>query len=312
MDDFVARCDLIPEPELKELTRRSDAAGAGYLVPHLLALAATGWWVWTSPQWWMLAPALLVHGVLLNFLFCPLHETVHGTAFRSRWLNRVVGEVAGLILVSGASYYRHFHFVHHRYTQDPDRDPELANPMPRTLLKHLLRLAGPTAYWWDDLGFLFKHATGRVDEPFIPRRANGEIVREARAYLAVYMLVAVGSVWMSSWAAVALWLGPLFLGGPALRMYLHAEHTGCPLVADMLLNTRTTRTNPIVKRLAWQMPYHTEHHLFPSVPFHALPKLHKLIAGRHGHLSPGYAHYHGEVIARIVDRTYEPAPRGDQ
>ena len=46
------------------------------------------------------------------------------------------------------------------------------------------------------------------------------------------------------------WILPAVLGQPWLRLYLLAEHTGCPLVPDMLANTRTTFTNPVVKALA--------------------------------------------------------------
>ena len=57
----------------------------------------------------------------------------------------------------------------------------------------------------------------------------------------------------------------------------------------MLTNTRTMKTNPVVRWLAWQMPYHCEHHTFPSVPFHALHLAYDKIAPRHGALIPGYA-----------------------
>ncbi|WP_246694633.1 fatty acid desaturase, partial [Mesorhizobium sp. M2D.F.Ca.ET.147.01.1.1] len=70
---------------------------------------------------------------------------------------------------------------------------------------------------------------------------------------------------------------PALLGQPFLRLYLMAEHGRCPLVANMLENTRTTLTNWFVHKLAWNMPYHAEHHAYPGVPFHQLPEFHRLI-----------------------------------
>ena len=32
-----------------------------------------------------------------------------------------------------------------------------------------------------------------------------------------------------------------------------------------------------VNAVAWQMPYHAEHHLYPNVPFHALARLHRKV-----------------------------------
>ena len=36
--------------------------------------------------------------------------------------------------------------------------------------------------------------------------------------------------------------------------------------------------NPVFRFLYWQMNWHVEHHMYAAVPFHALAKLHRLIA----------------------------------
>jgi fatty acid desaturase len=43
------------------------------------------------------------------------------------------------------------------------------------------------------------------------------------------------------------------------------------------MNSRTVYINPISRFIYWNMNYHVEHHMFPMVPYHALPKLHALI-----------------------------------
>lgn len=48
-------------------------------------------------------------------------------------------------------------------------------------------------------------------------------------------------------------------------------------VPDWRLNTRTILAGPITRLLHWNMNYHLEHHMYPTVPFHALPQLHGLI-----------------------------------
>ena len=91
-----------------------------------------------------------------------------------------------------------------------------------------------------------------------------------------------------------LWLAPSMLGQVFLRMYLIAEHCEChshktrtggsrhgtnksSINTNMWNNTRSTKTTWWCRRLAWNMPYHLEHHAFPFVPFHQLPVLHALI-----------------------------------
>jgi fatty acid desaturase len=56
------------------------------------------------------------------------------------------------------------------------------------------------------------------------------------------------------------------------------EHLGLSHNNDILNNTRSTRTNFFMRWLCWQMPYHTAHHLFPSVPFWKLKQLDRKIA----------------------------------
>ncbi|MBL4646752.1 MAG: fatty acid desaturase, partial [Rhizobiales bacterium] len=41
--------------------------------------------------------------------------------------------------------------------------------------------------------------------------------------------------------------------------------------------SRTVYMNPISRFIYWNMNYHVEHHMFPMVPFHNLPKLHDII-----------------------------------
>ena len=54
----------------------------------------------------------------------------------------------------------------------------------------------------------------------------------------------------------------------------------------------TTRGRPLtvalVRLFAWNMPYHAEHHAYPAVPFHALPRLHERVRARIANLDPGY------------------------
>ncbi len=55
------------------------------------------------------------------------------------------------------------------------------------------------------------------------------------------------------------------------------EHFGLTHADDTWVNTRSTRTNALMRWMCWNMQYHTAHHTYPAVPFHALPKLHREI-----------------------------------
>lgn len=283
---------------LVRLAARSDARGLAQLGLHAAALLATGALVWSERANLWLLPAMALHGIVLVFLFAPLHEAIHWTAFRSRRLNELVAWICGALLILPPEYFRAFHFAHHRHTQDPARDPELATPKPRSLGQYLWQASG-VPYWRERITTTLRHARGRVEEPFIGPRQRPRMVREARVLLAACALAALGSLAASSGALAVLWLGPALLGQPCLRLYLMAEHTGCPLVASMLENSRTTRTLAPVRRLAWNMPYHAEHHAYPALPFHALPAAHRLLRDRIKVQADGYVEVHREILASL-------------
>ena len=285
----------LPDHELCALVERSDRKGLARLAMHVLAIVGAGAvYADAFDSAWML-PAAWLYGTVLVFLFAPLHETVHYTAFRSRWLNRAVSVVCGWILVLPPRYFRAFHLEHHRYTQDPERDPELAFAPPRTGSEYLWRVSG-FQYWTSRVRTMLAHAAGRVAEPFLAPEERAGVVREARLYLASYALAAAVSIATGSAALLWLWVVPVVLGQPMLRLYLLAEHTGCPMVPDMLANSRTVHTNAVVRFLSWNMPYHAEHHAYAAIPFHALPRAHAALAPHVRTQSPGYASVHRELI----------------
>lgn len=289
---------------LKQLSRRSDLLGLRQGGLHLLLLAGLGASVWIGWQalGWAVLPLQAIYGTVLIFLFAPLHETIHRTAFASRWLNDGVAYLCGAVLILPPHYFRAFHLDHHRYTQITGKDPELPGKEIATVAEFLWHVTG-LPYWRAALTGLVQRALGRGEEPFL---ATGSVHRkvmwEARAYLLLYSGAATGSWFLETWALVVLWLVPVLLGQPVLRLYLLAEHKLCPLVADMFQNTRTVKTHPLIRFLAWNMPYHTEHHLFMGVPFHRLPAVHARFHDRIVVQSDGYGAFHRQYWRHLTGK----------
>ncbi|WP_441239397.1 fatty acid desaturase [Bradyrhizobium sp. 930_D9_N1_4] len=277
---------------LRELSVRSNLRGAAQSFGHygMIVLVGALIGIVTSRHGvlWAL-PLMAAQGYLVAFLFMAVHETAHKTAFKSRGLNLAVGYLSGFIIGLPYEYYCLFHWDHHRYTQDPDKDPELivgVKPVTDTQLaiaySGLLQVAGR-------LRLMLGHAvTGKVVVPWIPETKRATIVTEARTYVAVYALLLALSLWFASALLLWVWIVPLIIGQFFLRPYLYAEHTGCEQTRSAFQNTRTTYTGAVVKWFAWNMPYHVEHHAYPSIPFHALPKLNEIVDGEIVYRGRGY------------------------
>jgi len=295
--DHRAFLSALPADTRAALCRTADGPALRRAAVHLGLILALGWAIAAGASFWPLL--LLPQGVLIVFLFTALHEAIHRTAFATRWLNDALAWIAGAALLIGPDWFRAFHFAHHRHTQDAQHDPELAGGgKPDTWPAFLWHLTG-LPVWWGSARVLWRNATGAAPEAFVPPRALPRIRAEARGLLALYALLAAGSLAAGSGLLLWLWIVPALLGQPVLRLYLLAEHGRCPMVADMFANSRTTFTTATVRWIAWNMPYHAEHHAFPAVPFHRLPELHRLTRPHLKTTESGYARFAARYAAAL-------------
>ncbi len=256
----------------------------------LIGLKVPGWPLLMLPQ-----------GVALAFLFNLQHECTHKTPFRTEWLNEWVGRCVGLVIVQPFLWFRYFHYAHHRYTNDPKRDPELVGfSKPRTVREYVLFVLA-IRYSLSKLTLLRNHALGDITDDYVPQLARTKLRTEARVMLGIYVVLCLITV-MFLPVLVWVWLVPLLLGFPFLKLYHLAEHGLCPMIDNKFINTRTVHARPLVLFLTWNMPYHIEHHLLPSVPFHQLPALHLLVRQHLQQTSGSYTSFtrqYARTLSRI-------------
>lgn len=277
-----------------DLLRRSDLAGLRHLGLHLGLIGVTGVWIGLGLPFWPLV--LPLHGVFLVFLFTLEHEATHKTPFASAALNEAVGRACGFVLLLPFDWFRYFHLAHHRWTNIAGQDPELAGAPLLTRWQWLRHVSG-LPYWAAEVRLFAELVRGRVAD-YVPQGARGRVVRQARWMLLCYAAVGLSLFVTPALFWLWLWLLPVVLGQPFLRLYLLAEHGDCPQVANLFLNTRTTFTVWLVRVLAWNMPYHVEHHVMPGVPFFRLPALHRVMKDELRVTAAGYAAFTKDYLAR--------------
>ena len=122
---------------------------------------------------------------------------------------------------------------------------------------------------------MFCHATGRLAEDektFVPDIERRRSILVARIYVAIYLARDRACLAFRS-ILPAMYIGlPSFYGGWMTIFFGLTQHAGLAEdVLDHRLNSRTVYMNPIFRFLYWNMNYHVEHHMFPMVPYHALP-----------------------------------------
>ena len=114
------------------------------------------------------------------------------------------------------------------------------------------------------------------EKTFIPETEHRKIFWWARLVVLIYLAVIGWSIAIGSILPLMYILLPAFYGAWMMPVWSLTQHAG--LAEDTLdhrLNCRTVYMNPIIRFLYWNMNYHVEHHMFPMVPYHALPALHR-------------------------------------
>jgi fatty acid desaturase len=271
----------VPRKQMKELMQRSDGPAIRDTIIWLSALilsAAGAAWFWGT--WWCL-PFFLVYGVLYgSSTDSRWHECGHGTAFRTQWMNDAVYQIACFMIMRNPVTWRWSHTRHHTDTIIVGRDPEISVMRPPDLPRVVLAFVGVLDAW-HAMTDMLRNAAGIIspaEKTFIPEQERPKAIRVARIWAAIYVAT----------IAVALYTGsflPLMLVGlPRLYGAWHHVLTGilqhgglADNVTDHRLNSRTVLMNPVSRFIYWNMNYHVEHHMFPMVPYHALPRLHELI-----------------------------------
>jgi fatty acid desaturase len=295
--------------QLKDLSVRANLPGLIRSISHYALIALVGTLIWQVATRYGVVwaiPLIIIQGYLIAFLFMAVHEAAHKTVFTSRRLNEILGHVSSLMIVLPYEHYALFHWDHHRFTQDPDRDPELVTAtIPSSDTRLAIAYTG-IVQLTNRIRLLVRRAlTGQAVAPWIPESKQGMVVREARIYALVYLALLIASIALSSTMLLWCWLVPLYVGQLFLRPYLYAEHTGCERTRSAYENTRTTYTDALTKWFTWNMPFHVEHHAYPSVPFHALPKLNAIIDERIAHRGQGY-----RAVTRETWRWFRRARQG--
>ncbi len=301
------RAAPVAASELRLLGKRSDARGLLRLLGHTSAIAAIGalygWAIARGAPLPVQALAALALGFTLVTMFAAMHEAVHRTAFKTRWLNDLVAWFAGLLSFYNGTFYRPYHGWHHRFTQLPGQDPELEDKKPTGWLSYVVELSA-VPWWLGKLRTYYKLALGRTGSYGFLNETNAPgVVRSVRLQLLTYGVAIALSVWLGHPYFVTFWLLPVAIAQPLLRAILLAEHMGCTNDADMLSNTRTTYTVWPVRFLMWEMPYHAEHHRYPALPFFVLERTHVALEPHLAQVArSGYSGLHVEFVKAFKKR----------
>jgi Na(+)-translocating NADH:ubiquinone oxidoreductase F subunit len=301
----------VPRAKMRELLVRRDGPAIRDTVLWFALIIGTGWatcHLWGS--WWAILPYMIYSVLYASTSDSRWHESGHGTAFKTDWMNTMLYEIASFMVMRESTVWRWSHNRHHSDTIIVGRDPEIAVPRPPTwwgILQPFFNLQSYRSYFKTVLLHCFGRMTAE-ERTFIPESQFERIYWTARIYALAYLVVIVFSVYEHSILPLMLvGLSNLF-GSWLIPIYGYTQHAGlAENVLDHRLNCRTVYMNFIHRYLYWNMNYHLEHHMFPLVPYHALPQLHEIVKEDCPKPYPSILNAWCEVLPALLKQMKDPA-----
>jgi fatty acid desaturase len=285
--------NLIDSETLKEL-RRPDffktCLRSLFILSLYAFLGAVGiwwnvWWVWLI-VWWF-------QGCIFGGFFNACHEGIHAYLGKSPLVNRLAGIFWSSPILLNFTLFKHFHLDHHRYVNlqgDPESPRVFSN-----IWDYVQRLTGTSLYipfWIMTVRAAFGCFPGFIGSEKLRRDVHLDNI----ALLVWLLIIAIATVLWTDYTIRLYWIPLAVFFGPMEFLLGCIEHYGCDQEADVLCNTRSMTSNFLLRYILWNANYHAEHHAYPSVPSHNLPRLHLLVGDRFKFREQSYVLFHLKLI----------------
>lgn len=248
----------------------------------------------------VVAIAIIINGLMYSHLIELQHECLHGHAFHSPRVNRLFGVVCGIFMMTSYSHYRYDHLRHHAYLGS-SRNLEHFNYR----FQNLDSLSGFTRSFFDlsrykqVIEFSLLSFTERPIPDVDKKKYNQHIKQEYAIYFIILMLSIAFSVYAGTSLILLAWWIPALLVSEGVHFMIEMpEHFGLNTQtdADVLTNTRTIRTSPLVSWFVNGNDIHTAHHYHQGVPMCNVRKLNSLIEDKIAIIEPSYRSFFWNVV----------------
>jgi Na+-transporting NADH:ubiquinone oxidoreductase subunit F len=301
----------VPRAKMRELLVRKDGPAIRDTIIWFTLILSSGYliFIWWG-SWIVVFPYIIYSVLYASTSDSRWHETSHGTAFKTDWMNNVLYEIASFMVLRQSTVWRWSHARHHSDTIIRGRDPEIAVPRPPDLKKIVLGFFGISGAI-PEIRRILIHAGGKIDPSvatYLPESEYSKVIFKARVYIFIYLLVIASAIYFHTFLPL-MYIGlPTILGGWLMPVYGLTQHAGLQEnVLDHRLNCRTVYMNRIHRYLYWNMNYHVEHHMFPLVPYHALPQLHNLMKEDCPVPYNGIIEAFKEIIPALLKQSKDPS-----
>jgi fatty acid desaturase len=243
-------------------------------IPLFLGLMVAGSVLaWNSSNPWVLVPLYIALGYLWMSLVTFMHDALHYTLFERKALNWIFGILCMLPIFATFVGFREDHIEHHRHNRSA-KDPDSFTMGRRGVADFAV------FYAYALLGGVLSFIHFNFIYPFQkfgPRLWAIQLFELALKVALYWSVLAWAASHGMLGKALEVWLYPVLVLSLLNSMRFIAEHYGAPWDAGQMAGTRTVISNPVNSFFWNNINWHIGHHVYPTVPWYNLQKLHRLL-----------------------------------
>lgn len=219
--------------------------------------------------------------------FAIMHDAAHGSVLDSKFLNNAIGYIYGCFCMLPFFSWKELHLQHHLWAGNLDRDPVMKlvknfpnySPEGKHLVNFfwkswipLMAFLQQVVFWSESLYSIQKNKKKRIKTAALFSFFTSFAFISLMLYGLIHFFTPLGVLTslLIYWLAIETVNFPHHLDMP----YHVSQHK----VWDQHLVSRTCRYPEFICRwVLLNFNYHSEHHMFPTLPYYELSKAHDLL-----------------------------------
>ena len=242
-------------------------------------------------------PLYIIAGASMHGVCLFTHEGVHGTIHKNILVNNFIGSLSGYIVLQTMAGYRVLHLKHHKYL-NINGDPGLL----KTYVSNKFIIV---AMEWGYLLFGYVAFLSVIPYQGFKQGTKKDKVLIIKDLVFIFLISGlIIKLLPLSWL-IHGWLIPMIFVHFMMNVRGMSQHLMLEDHHDPYNGARTIIAHPIVDFFLCNENYHIEHHLYPSIPWYNLKKVHSLIQRELNEKNSTILFSFREFIIQFINKSFK-------
>ena len=242
-------------------------------------------------------PLYITAGASMHGVCLFTHEGVHGTIHKNILVNNFIGSLSGYIVLQTMAGYRVLHLKHHKYL-NINGDPGLL----KTYVSNKFIIV---AMEWGYLLFGYVAFLSIIPYQGFKQGTKKDKVLIIKDLIFIFLISGLIIKFLPLSWLIHGWLIPMIFVHFMMNIRGMSQHLMLEDHHDPYNGARTIIAHPIVDFFLCNENYHIEHHLYPSIPWYNLKKVHSLIQRELNEKNSTIIFSFREFIIQFINKSFK-------